>query len=113
MTFDLLKYTEDKVGALTAIPDETLGAILFAVLEKAGAKADRDEDLRAIIDESEIDKVLESLNLPREREAFYSYCARTGISVGFARHRHAPTRVMLFWSVQSVKEAKNLKEGTL
>ena len=105
MTFDLLKYTEDKVN----IPDATLNAMLSAVIAEAGTEVDREGNLWAKTDKRDIDTILESYNVPHAREAFYAYCESVGIAISLfygSNDYGGFTSVELCWSVQSVKEAK-------
>ena len=112
MTFDLLKYTEDKVN----IPDATFNAMLSAVIAEAGTEVDREGNLWAKTDKRDIDTILESYNVPHAREAFYAYCESVGIAISLfygSNDYGGFTSVELCWSVQSLKDAKNLKEETL
>lgn len=111
MTFDLLKYSEDKVKEIITVPDATLSTMLSALLDKVGAEADREGRFCLLTDENEVDTVLDSFNIPQAREAFYAYCERIGVDV--VVYTLGCVMVRLQWTVQSLKDAKakNTKEN--
>lgn len=104
MTFDLLKYSEDKVKEIITVPDATLSTMFSALLDKVGAEADREGRFCLLTDENEVDTVLDSFNIPQAREAFYAYCERIGVDV--VVYTLGCVMVRLQWSVQSLKDAK-------
>ena len=109
MTFDLLKYSEDKVKEIITVPDATLSTMLSALLDKVGAEADREGRFCLLTDENEVDTVLDSFNIPQAREAFYAYCERIGVDVFV--YTLDCVMVRLQWTVQSLKDAKAKSTG--
>ena len=104
MTFDLLKYSEDKVKEIITVPDATLSTMLSALLDKVGAEADREGRFCLLTDENEVDTVLDSFNIPQAQEAFYAYCERIGVDVFV--YTLDCVMVRLQWTIQSLKDAK-------
>ncbi|WXX03345.1 hypothetical protein [Brochothrix phage BtpYZU04] len=109
MTFDLLKYSEDKVKEIITVPDATLSTMFSALLDKVGAEADREGRFCLLTDENEVDTVLDSFNIPQAQEAFYAYCERIGVDVFV--YTLDCVMVRLQWTVQSLKDAKAKSTG--
>ncbi|ADJ53071.1 gp29 [Brochothrix phage A9] len=109
MTFDLLKYSEDKVKEIITVPDATLSTMFSALLDKVGAEADREGRFCLLTDENEVGTVLDSFNIPQAREAFYAYCERIGVDVFV--YTLDCVMVRLQWTVQSLKDAKAESTG--
>ena len=109
MTFDLLKYSEDKVKEIITVPDATLSTMLSALLDKVGAEADREGRFCLLTDENEVDTVLDSFNIPQAQESFYAYCERIGVDVFV--YTLGCVMVRLQWTVQSLKDAKAKSTG--
>lgn len=114
MTFDLLEYSEDRVSAEEAIPDELLGDALSIIIASADTELRRDGIFYVTVTEEEVVRALREVNLLDAQERFYSYCDGLGIVVDISfRGFSGIPYVELTWTVQSLKEAKNLKEETL
>ena len=114
MTFDLLTYSEDRVSAEEAIPDELLGDALSIIIASTNTELGRDGTFYITVTEEEVVRALGEVNLLDAQERFYSYCDGLGIVVDISfRGFSGIPYVELTWTVQSLKEAKKLKEETL
>lgn len=114
MTFDLLKYSEDRISAEEAIPDELLGDALSIIIASADTELGRDGAFYITVTEEEVVRALREVNLLDAQERFYSYCDGLGIVVDISfRGFSSIPYVELTWTVQSLKEAKaeNTKEN--
>lgn len=108
MTFDLLTYSEDRVSAEEAIPDELLGDALSIIIASADTELRRDGIFYVTVTEEEVVRALGEVNLLDAHERFYSYCDGLGIVVATSfRGFSGIPYVELTWTVKSLEEAKN------
>ena len=113
MTFDIVKYTEDKIKEKVTFCDDTLNVALAKVLESANVAVKRSGTIYVATTGVQVSLALEGMNIRGERDAFYDYCERLGMAVWVSDVPTGAIPMSLSWTLQSLEEAKKLKEETL